>query len=78
MKGNLEAFEVTRPEFLPKPPDSGGDSNGKSLRSAGFFIYPGLPDRHLILKERIMEPFIAQRRHRTVSRDKRNVITQRQ
>ena len=33
-EGSLTAFY--RRKSLPKPPDSGGDSNGKSLRSAGF------------------------------------------
>ena len=33
-KGSLTACFL--PKSLPKPPDSGGDSNGKSLRSAGF------------------------------------------
>ena len=32
-EGSLTAFY--RRKSLPKPPDSGGDSNGKSLRSAG-------------------------------------------
>ena len=31
------------------------------------FYYPDLPDRHFILKEGVMHPLVAQRRHRAVS-----------